>query len=204
MKLITMKAVVDKETCTGCKLCEKICPVLAIKIVDRKSVVDADKCIGCGNCEQRCPVHAIRMEKLKEPYTLKVEIDSQDYEKIREICIKARMHPEQKICYCTGTRAQEIAAAILKGADSPEKISAMTGVRGGCKVECIQPMLRLLKAAGITPTPPEGGYQWYGITPTVYDIPEEVKAKHSKRGFYFDSDVELFEKVVKAAKKGGK
>jgi hypothetical protein len=94
-----------------------------------------------------------------------------------------------------------VAGAIIKGAKSPEDISRMTGIRMGCKVECIQPILRLLQAAGITPEKPSG-WQWYGLTPTVFDIPEEIKQKYNSRGFYFDEDIKLFDKVVKAKKEG--
>jgi len=56
-----MPAVVDKETCTGCGDCVKICPQDAIKMVDGKAVVNED-CIDCGQCVDECPVEAIEME----------------------------------------------------------------------------------------------------------------------------------------------
>ena len=197
MKLISMKSVVDKEKCIGCGICAKICPSVAISLVDKKATVDLSVCRGCGGCNQRCPAYAITMERLAEPYTVSVSVDDLPYGDIEAMCIKARLNPEQIICYCTATRAEEVAAAILKGAKSPEDISRLTGVRMGCKVECIQPMLRLLQAAGITPEPPPG-YQWYGLTPTVWDISPEVKAKYAKSGFYFDEDIKLLDKVVQA------
>lgn len=202
MKLISVKPVVDKSTCIGCGICVKVCPSLAISLVDRKAAVNEADCRGCGGCNQRCPVYAITMEKLEKPYTVSVSIDDLPYEKIEQLCVKARLNPEQIICYCTATRAEEAAAAILKGAKTPEDISRLTGVRMGCKVECIQPVLRLLHAAGITPEPPPG-YQWYGLTPTVWDIPEDVKAKYAKRGFYFDEDIKLLDKVAEAKPKRG-
>ncbi|MBZ4654789.1 MAG: iron-sulfur cluster-binding protein [Peptococcaceae bacterium] len=195
MKLITLVAKVDKEKCTGCKTCAKVCPTVAIEIVDRKAVINEELCRGCGNCNQRCPVYAVTMEKLEKPYKVSVAVEDVPYEKIDELCKKALLNPEQIICYCTATRAEEVAAAVLKGAKSPEELSQLTGVRTGCKVECIQPMLRLLEAHGVTPVPPEGGYQWYGRTPTIWDIPEEVKKKYSSRGFYFDEDIKLLNKV---------
>jgi bacterioferritin-associated ferredoxin len=138
------------------------------------------------------------MEKRKESFTVQADVSKVPYEKVENLCKKAKFHPEQLVCYCTATRAEEVAAAILLGADSAEKVSAATGIRSGCKVECIQPILRLLEAAGINPVPPEGGWQWYGRTKTVWDIPTEVKEKYSKRGFYFDDDIRLLDKVVEA------
>jgi NAD-dependent dihydropyrimidine dehydrogenase PreA subunit/bacterioferritin-associated ferredoxin len=200
MRLATLKAEIIEEKCIGCRTCEKVCPTLAIKMVDRVAVIDLDKCTGCGNCEQRCPVYAIELKRREEPVKLYVDPSTVDQKEIEKICTKAKFNPEQIICYCTETRAEEVAAAIIKGADTPEKISLATGIRTGCKVECIQPVLRLLEAAGINPERPEG-WQWYGKTPTIWDIPEEVKEKYNNRGFYFDKDIELLDKVAETRKK---
>ena len=202
MKVVNLVAVVDEEKCKACRTCERVCPVLAIKVENRKAVVDVERCRGCAACEQRCPDYAITMAKREEPVVVAVNVDAVDYNQVIELCRRARLHPEQIICYCTATRAEEVAAAILLGARSPEDVSFMTGARTGCKVECIQPILRLLEAAGIKPVPPKGGWQWYGRTPTVWDIPEEVKQKYASRGFYFDEDIKLFERVIAAPLQG--
>ncbi len=195
MKEVTLEAVVS-DGCIGCEICAEICPVEAISMEDRKAIIDVDNCMGCGNCEQRCPVYAIEMVKREEPFVAKVDSTKVDQEKLREICKNAKFNPNQLICYCTGTRAKEVAAAILLGADTPEKISRKTGVRTGCKVECIQPILRLLEGAGIHPTPPEGGHQWYGKTATAWEVSNKVKEKYSKRGFRFEEDRKLLDNVV--------
>ena len=202
MKLISVKPVVDRSKCIGCGICAKVCPSLAIAIVERKAEIDLEHCRGCGGCNQRCPVYAVVMERLEKPYTVSVDISDLPYDSIADICAKARLNPEQLICYCTATRAEEVAGAILKGASTPEMISRMTGIRMGCKVECIQPILRLLKAAGVTPEKPPG-FQWYGLTPTVWDIPAAVKEKYGKSGFYFDEDIKLLDEVA-AAKPSGR
>ncbi|MEW6266964.1 MAG: 4Fe-4S binding protein [Thermodesulfobacteriota bacterium] len=200
MRLVTLRAEIDADKCTGCRTCEKVCPTVAVRVQKKKAVVDLKHCTGCGGCEQRCPAYAITMQLRETPVRLHVPPEKFDRRKISALCRKARFNPEQIVCYCTETRAEEVAAAILSGADTPEKISRAIGIRTGCKVECIQPVLRLLAAAGITPPRPEG-WQWYGLTPTAWEIPKEVKEKYSRRGFYFDDDIKLFDLIAGAKTK---
>ena len=202
MKLVDLMPVVDTGKCKGCKTCVRVCPVLAVKIEGKVAVVDLDRCRGCADCEQRCPEYAIAMVRRPEPVSVGVNVDELDYQRIRELCLKARFHPEQTVCYCTGTRADEVAGAILLGAKTPEDVSFMTGLRTGCKVECIEPVLRLLEAAGIHPEPVLDGWQWYGRTVTAWEIPEHVKQKYASRGFYFDEDIEILDRVVSAPLQG--
>jgi dihydroorotate dehydrogenase (fumarate) len=49
---------VDKEKCTLCGICQRVCPYFAI-IVAESVQVDCSKCFGCGLCESRCPVKAL-------------------------------------------------------------------------------------------------------------------------------------------------
>ena len=163
--------------------------------------VDELTCPGCGNCQDRCPEYAVKLVPLKEPQVLEVDWTQLPYEQIVEMCRMAHMNPVEVICYCTGTRAREVATSILLGADTPEKISRQTGIRTGCGVECIQPILRLLTAAGIK-LGEAPGYQWYGLTPTIWDLPEEVVENPEFKKFYFNEDRKLMDRVAEA--KGGK
>ncbi len=50
----------DRESCTGCGLCEGRCQLHAITM-DDQAVVDTDKCFGCGNCALVCPSGALSL-----------------------------------------------------------------------------------------------------------------------------------------------
>ena len=48
------------DTCIGCAICRKVCPVDAVSGVPKeKHIVDQTRCIGCGICTAKCPVQAI-------------------------------------------------------------------------------------------------------------------------------------------------
>ncbi|MEM4514166.1 MAG: 4Fe-4S binding protein [Ignisphaera sp.] len=190
-------AEVDVAKCSKCGTCWSICPTESISWTPGDyPVVDKDTCTGCGGCVERCPSYAIELIPLQIPKMIKVDVSTVDYKKIEEICRNATLHPKQVICFCTGTRAEEVAAAILLGARTPEDVSRMTGARTGCKVECIQPILRLFKAAGIMPQPKPGRHAWYGLTPTVFEIPKDIREKYKLKGFYFDEDEKLLRKIA--------
>lgn len=196
MKRVTITAKVDMEKCRGCKVCEKVCPVYAIHVSDGKAKASEEECRGCANCADRCPFYAITMVKREKPFTVGVDVSRFDAEAIRELCEKAHFNPEQVLCYCVGVRAEEVAAAILDGADTPDKISSRTGIRTGCTIECIQPILRLLEAAGKPLKPDASGWQWYGETVTAWTLPDAVKDKYDSHGFYFDEDRKLLDQIA--------
>ena len=59
---IQLRAVVDTQICTGCGICQDICPMTAIS-VDTVAKVDILKCTGCGLCTTECPRGAITLQE---------------------------------------------------------------------------------------------------------------------------------------------
>ncbi len=61
-------AEVDEEKCSGCKLCNTLCPYLAIKYDEEKgvSVVNQALCKGCGTCAAGCSSGAISMKHFED------------------------------------------------------------------------------------------------------------------------------------------
>ncbi len=58
-------AEVDETLCTGCGICESVCPYGAVEVVDteegRRARVTGVKCKGCGTCGSSCIKKAIKM-----------------------------------------------------------------------------------------------------------------------------------------------
>ncbi|MDY6842620.1 MAG: 4Fe-4S binding protein [Thermodesulfobacteriota bacterium] len=63
---------VDAETCSGCGLCVKRCPMKALKLEEsplaknetgRISELTPELCIGCGVCVHKCPTESLTLER---------------------------------------------------------------------------------------------------------------------------------------------
>lgn len=68
--------------CTGCGLCEDVCPVYAISIkcdFENAPVVDSNKCINCGKCLKVCPGIGCDLDSLAEKFFVAGNIKKDHY-----------------------------------------------------------------------------------------------------------------------------
>jgi ferredoxin len=179
-KTIRMLVEVILDRCTGCNLCSRVCPTAAITLRDRlpseagtsRKIVEIDTgaCYNAQRCLELCPDDALRMVELRDPFHVGVDMALVDGAAVAALCAKTGIPAAALVCPCTGTTMGELAAAILRGADTPEKLSLATGVRTGCSELCMHPVLAILQAAGHADVPKHvaKGYQSYAIVPTLF------------------------------------
>lgn len=54
----------DKEKCTGCGVCVKVCPQGVIHLIENKAkMTDYVSCMECGACQLNCEFDAIELTK---------------------------------------------------------------------------------------------------------------------------------------------
>ena len=83
IELEPLKAMVDEDLCSGCKICASICPFLAIEMKtdiiegkerSRAEVIEA-MCQGCGLCSSACPTGAIKIQQYSSKQVM-VQVDA--------------------------------------------------------------------------------------------------------------------------------
>jgi NAD-dependent dihydropyrimidine dehydrogenase PreA subunit/bacterioferritin-associated ferredoxin len=164
---------VDDEKCTGCRLCESVCPAGAIEIAANLATISADRCIDCQRCIDRCNrENAISRQPRPSQIIRYVDHSSIDKGQLKTLCARAGLLPDMPICGCTRTTAKEAVAAILKGAKTPEDLCAMTGLRAGCGIYCITRIFQVLEACGVAVENPSDR-RWIKLTLSLSDIPED-------------------------------
>jgi Fe-S-cluster-containing hydrogenase component 2 len=177
MRKVHLMAHADQNKCVGDRTCENVCPTGAIRVIEKKAVVDSGKCAACLRCMDICPEGAIQAVPRPQPISFRVDPAGVDQDELRNLCRKAHLDPEDVICPCTLTKASEVAAAILKGASTPEDISTMTGVRTACGIWCMALIQELLRAHGVELAPPKG-FHWYNVDVGLWNLPDEVVRKY--------------------------
>ena len=77
---------VDKDKCTGCKICIEKCPVNAISMEDEKAKINMEECIHCGTCHGVCSQEAVRHDSEKIPEDIKVNVE--ETKRFMKLCAK--------------------------------------------------------------------------------------------------------------------
>ena len=77
---------VDKEKCSGCKICVEECPVGTISMEDEKAKINMEECIHCGICHSVCPQSAVRHDSEKIPHEVKENV--QKTKEFMNACVK--------------------------------------------------------------------------------------------------------------------
>ena len=56
-------SIIDKDLCSGCKVCQELCPYSALEFNEEEGVMQVNDvmCKGCGSCASACPSGAISM-----------------------------------------------------------------------------------------------------------------------------------------------
>ena len=177
-----MVAEIIGDNCTGCRLCEQVCPTVAITMRKRTeeeigpgkniAIMHEESCYNVQACLEICPDEAIVMRELEEPFEVDVDVSTVDAQEMVALCKKAGMPPGLVVCPCTTTTAAELAAGVLNGASTPDELSRITGVRTGCSELCLQPMFDILAAGGHTDMVrnPRTGFQWYGRAGDLFSM----------------------------------
>ena len=74
------KKIVQSDKCTGCGICDSVCPIntklekkdefdhdsakLAIRVRNGQAIVDDEICISCGSCVRNCPVESLSIVEI--------------------------------------------------------------------------------------------------------------------------------------------
>jgi heterodisulfide reductase subunit A len=83
IELEPLKAIVDEDLCSGCKICTSICPFLALEMktdviegkeIPRAEVIEA-MCQGCGLCSSACPTGAIKIQQYSSKQVM-IQVDA--------------------------------------------------------------------------------------------------------------------------------
>ncbi len=61
VELEPIRAIIEKDLCSGCHICNELCPYHAIDFVEEEKVSEINPalCTGCGTCVAACPSQAI-------------------------------------------------------------------------------------------------------------------------------------------------
>jgi Fe-S-cluster-containing hydrogenase component 2 len=184
MKVVNYEIEVLADNCTGCYLCEQICPTGAMVMVGPKSkalaVVDNDKCVACFRCVDICQDDALLAPRRATPLVFGTDPASADQAAIMDLCDRAKIDPNRVACPCSSTSVREVAAAILNGAHTMEDVALKTAVQSGCLMYCFAPVHRLLVTFLGQELEPLSKNKFYNTSYVLDDVPDHVAERHPR------------------------
>jgi len=64
VKVEAISANIDEDLCSGCKICEDLCPYSALEFDEKDKIMRVNDvlCKGCGSCASACPTGCITMK----------------------------------------------------------------------------------------------------------------------------------------------
>jgi coenzyme F420 hydrogenase subunit beta len=112
-----VKVIFDSHVCSGCGMCEGICPVNCITLSNGIGKIDDDKCIRCGLCYFVCPRSYLPIKVLNMTQEGASEI--KDYGKVgyfKEACVaQTKVKEISEVCQDGGISSTALHYLFKKG-----------------------------------------------------------------------------------------
>jgi len=123
----------EKNKCTGCLLCESVCPKGAVKIREDSAgflypFVETEKCISCGLCQKKCPENetlSIPPQKAYAAYTKNKDIRKASSSGGIFATLAAVVLKEGGVVFGAGYDGE--LNVLHKAAENPEELSELMG-----------------------------------------------------------------------------
>jgi len=107
--------IIDKNLCTGCGLCVRVCPSDTISLMNKKAEITGDTSLNCGHCEAVCPENAVRVEG-NDPHQLEFFnfTQPQTWIKFGDYDVSSLVHLMRSRRSCRNYKNKEVDITLLQ------------------------------------------------------------------------------------------